>query len=427
MRGKTRILVIGPRALGEAVTEALPRCESVATEAPLSGLWKLGHEDFDGVIISMAVGQQALRAIRGLREVAPQTRIVASCPAALEPQARHALQAGADDYILEPLAPQDLEAALHIAPPPRYALQNGKLPPVQDILHLSEVLKNLGEGPQAAVERVAAMLRKTFDARGVVIQVDDIDATAGDCETVVLQEPVRRGDQIVGVVSLGPRRAGGYDSEDVARLADYAGLIEALVAQARTQARWQELASRDDLSGLHNRRYFDAALDKLLGRATRDRLRVTVILLDIDDFKTYNDRFGHDTGDALIREVSQLLTRCSRERDVVARYGGDEFGLIFWDAEEPRVPGSQHPSDPMILAERFCGVIRQHDFQCLGPNAPGPVTISGGLACFPWDGQTRAELIRAADIALLTAKRNGKNRIMIAGQREDAATDACEA
>ena len=99
---------------------------------------------------------------------------------------------------------------------------------------------------------------------------------------------------------------------------------------------------------------------------------------------------------------------------MVARYGGDEFAVILWDAEEPRVPGSSHPTDVLAVAERFQAVIRDHDFKCLGTRAPGPVTISGGLACFPWDGKTRAELLHAADNALLSAKRGGKNHIVLA-------------
>jgi two-component system cell cycle response regulator len=199
-------------------------------------------------------------------------------------------------------------------------------------------------------------------------------------------------------------------------LADYARLIEAVVAQAREQAHWQDLAWRDDLSGLRNRRYFDATLDELLAQANQQRRRVTVILFDIDDFKSYNDAYGHETGDALIREVALLLTRCSRESDVVARYGGDEFAIVMWDSEQPRVPGSQHPRDALDVAERFQTVIREHEFKCVGPGAPGPVTLSGGLACFPWDGKTRAEIVRAADAALLAAKRNGKDHIELAAR-----------
>jgi two-component system cell cycle response regulator len=86
------------------------------------------------------------------------------------------------------------------------------------------------------------------------------------------------------------------------------------------------------------------------------------------------------------------------------------------------VPGSEHPQEPIELATRFCQAIAQHDFECLGSDAPGPVTISGGLACFPWHGNTRERLIAAADEALLTAKRTGKNRIHLAGKADEEPT-----
>ena len=428
MHGNAQLLVIGPAAVGSAVTRALPRCRSVTTDDLLGGIWTAGHTDFEGFVVSYSLGQRTLNAIRGLREVAPQARIVVTCSPADEPNARQALAAGADEYVLEPVTREDLETALQIVSAPPYVGGGGAGPSMEEVVRLSEVLKNLSGGLQPTLDRLAALLQRAFDAQGVAVRVDELSAVAGHPVRPVLQEAIRRQDAIVGGVSLGPHRRGTYTAGDAARLVDYARLIETIVGQVQEREHWQDLAWRDDLSGLRNRRFFDGTLEELVASATAQRLRLTVLLFDIDDFKTYNDRYGHDTGDALIREVAALLTRCSREHDVVARYGGDEFAVILWDSEKPRVPGSQHPTDPMSLADRLRHAIHGHDFKCLGPEAPGRVTISGGLACFPWDGKTRAEIVRAADDALLSAKRSGKNRIVLAEgvsslRREDGRTE----
>ncbi len=422
MAERPRLLVIGSSELRGEVARALPECVVLGRGTLLAGLWAAGHERPSGIVLALGSGADVRRVLPHLRQVAADARIVLACPTAAEPQAREALKAGADDYVLEPLASEELATALRVrgagpGMPARAGPAAASRGPTWAELHgLSEVLRNLREGPAAVLARLAQVLREAFDAVCAAVSVDELSAQDGEQESAaVLSEPVVRGGTVVGHIALGRRQTGAYTARDAARLADYALLVEALVAQAREQAHWQDLAWRDDLSGLRNRRYFEGVLDRLLEECRAGRRRLTVVLFDIDDFKTYNDRYGHDTGDALLREVATLLTRCCRERDVVARYGGDEFAVILWDAEKPRVPGSQHPTSAVALAERFGAVIRGHRFLCLGSQAPGPVTISGGLACYPWDASDRAGLLKAADAALLAAKREGKDRIALAG------------
>ena len=298
---------------------------------------------------------------------------------------------------------------------------------MQEKAQFVDVLKNLAEGPQAALNRLAELLQQTFESRYVVIQINEFSASIGQPEETVLQEAIHSQGTSVGAVALGRSVQGSYGAAAAARLGDYARLIEAVVTVARDRTHWQNLAWSDDLSHLHNRRYFERRLDELLDECTRQRAQLTILLLDIDGFKHYNDRFGHDTGDALICEVASLLTSCSRESDIVARYGGDEFAVILWDAEKARIPGSKHPNDPLAFAERYRQAIRGHNYRCLGIEAPGEITVSGGLASFPWDGNSREQLLRAADEALLAAKRTGKNRIHLAdtsGERQSAPTPA---
>ena len=164
---------------------------------------------------------------------------------------------------------------------------------------------------------------------------------------------------------------------------------------------------------------------------------MTLLLFDIDEFKYYNDTYGHLAGDEILREVTRLIHRCCRAHDVVARMGGDEFAVLFWDTGEPRElydrevpeiiteepdaaepqhPHKHHPQIAMFLSNRFRRAMKNNEFPSLGPDARGKLTISGGLACYPHDGKTLPDLFAKADEALLSAKRFGKNRIYLVGQ-----------
>ena len=106
----------------------------------------------------------------------------------------------------------------------------------------------------------------------------------------------------------------------------------------------------------------------------------------------------------------------------MARYGGDEFVIVFWDADDPRIAGSSHPTEVLPILRRIKKDLHDHAFPKLGPEATGCITISGGLATFPWDAHDTQTLIDKADHALLQAKDAGKNRIYLVG-REEAVED----
>jgi diguanylate cyclase (GGDEF)-like protein len=159
-----------------------------------------------------------------------------------------------------------------------------------------------------------------------------------------------------------------------------------------------------------------------LRQAASQRFAVTVMVFDIDDFKRYNDHYGHAAGDDILRETARLMTSVIRARDVVARIGGDEFAVIFWDHDAPRRPPSHHPADVRDAAERFRGAICAHKFPTLSEEAPGTLTISGGLASFPWDGRTPEELVNRADAMTLQSKRQGKNVLTFG----PGAVEACQ-
>ncbi|MEQ8844615.1 MAG: GGDEF domain-containing protein [Phycisphaerales bacterium] len=206
------------------------------------------------------------------------------------------------------------------------------------------------------------------------------------------------------LVLVGPRATGEALEGAAIWLARWIALEEEharLVAQATT----------DPLTGACNRRAFDEMLLKAIDHAGQARRDVSVLVFDIDNFKQYNDRHGHEAGDEILCEVVRLLESVIRPTDKVCRIGGDEFAVIFDDPAGPREPSSRHPSSVVDLARRFQRQVASKRFPKLGEDAPGRLTVSGGLATFPWDGLDGASLVRVADQRALECKRQGKNAI----------------
>lgn len=204
-------------------------------------------------------------------------------------------------------------------------------------------------------------------------------------------------------------------------------LARVLELQDRHQ-RLQKLAITDDLTGLYNCRYFKHFLERVLERARQQMAPVTLLLFDIDGFKKYNDQFGHAAGDEILIQTGKMMRRCVRDHDLVARLGGDEFAVVFWEKEGPRqaiakegagVSGQRMQDAVQKIFERFQAMVASHDFQALGPTGRGQLTISGGLAVYPWAGTTAQAMIDAADHALMFgAKRSGKNSVHLVGGEE---------
>ncbi len=194
----------------------------------------------------------------------------------------------------------------------------------------------------------------------------------------------------------------------------------------------EQLATTDDLTGLKNRRYIREFARQIIERARHSAGRITLLVFDIDNFKHYNDVYGHSTGDEILRQAALLMRRCCRPHDVVGRIGGDEFAVVFWDdphggvsepASDRRHAEAEHPSEPVFVARRFQNEFGHAELNLLGPEGQGVLTISGALVRFPRDGRTVQELFERADAALLDAKRSGKNRIYLVGEPKSNIAD----
>lgn len=177
------------------------------------------------------------------------------------------------------------------------------------------------------------------------------------------------------------------------------------------QRQLRTAAFTDQLTDAWNRRYFDYFMPHAIENARRRRNDVTLMVYDIDDFKTYNDRYGHSAGDDILKETVRLLLSVIRPTDRVCRIGGDEFAVIFDDPTGPREGAGHHPTSIAGITTRFQRQICEHRFPKLAEEAPGTLTISGGMATFPWDGGTADELLQRADQLALQSKRQGKNLI----------------
>ena len=177
----------------------------------------------------------------------------------------------------------------------------------------------------------------------------------------------------------------------------------------RESLRYQ--AIRDSLTGLFNRRYLQETLDREIHRARRREIPLGLVMLDVDNFKIFNDTYGHEAGDRLLAILGRYLKGCIRAEDIACRYGGEEFTLIL-----PDIP-------PEILKERAeairAGVSKlevRHQGKILGG-----ITISLGLSYFPEHGADPETLLQAADAALYKAKENGRNQVVMSGiQPEEA-------
>jgi diguanylate cyclase (GGDEF)-like protein len=159
------------------------------------------------------------------------------------------------------------------------------------------------------------------------------------------------------------------------------------------------ISETDPVTGVANRRAFEHALDRELSRAQRTGTELTVLLVDVDHFKAFNDRYGHQAGDEALRAVAQAIVSACRAFDTVARYGGEELAVIL-----PTCPWSES----LAAAERIRGAVE-------GLGLPGGLTVSVGVAIYPTHGLDAESLVRAADRALYRSKAEGRNRVSLAG------------
>jgi diguanylate cyclase (GGDEF)-like protein len=193
-------------------------------------------------------------------------------------------------------------------------------------------------------------------------------------------------------------------------LTDHAAAMIERLAALESAAQFEEQAMTDPLTGVYNRRFLDRRLEEELSRSSRQHLEFSLMMLDLDHFKIYNDLCGHLAGDRALAKIAALLKGAAREMDVVTRYGGEEFCILL-----PGTPAKE----ALLAAERVRQALEIETFAGEELLPLGRLTVSIGLATYPLDSDTPAALIHAADLALYKAKSQGRNRIV---SREEAKT-----
>lgn len=216
-------------------------------------------------------------------------------------------------------------------------------------------------------------------------------------------------DDIVGILYLDDFVPRDFDRQKLELLSILASFAALAIYNARLHNKTKLMAITDFLTGLYNHRYFQQIFTQEIGRARRYDKLVSLIILDIDNFKSFNDRFGHTVGDKVLIAIGDLISRALRKIDYAFRYGGEEFVIILPETSL---------DNAIITAERLRDRIAA-EAKLAVPESDGCcITVSAGVACFPENGTTREDLFSLMDSYLYKAKAMGKNKVWHATSRE---------
>ncbi|HUP54418.1 MAG TPA: GAF domain-containing protein, partial [Methylomirabilota bacterium] len=267
--------------------------------------------------------------------------------------------------------------------------------------------------PFFVVDGFPETLRVLDRQETVIIDAEDPGADAAevrllvkDGNRVLAMLPLVAKGQSIGLVEMFSKNAVHWDAQRLELARTMANEAAIALENARLYEDARKLADRDPLTGFYNHRFLHERMGEEVVRSQRGRRPLSVLMLDLDDFKLVNDTFGHLFGDRVLTWAAEVIRSTLRQSDIAARYGGDEFALILpeTDADEAR-----------RAAERILEAFREQPF--VGEQrGPVPVAASIGVATFPTDGRTGTELIAAADAALYQVKRGGGHDAAAAGQ-----------
>ncbi|MBI2002417.1 MAG: sensor domain-containing diguanylate cyclase [candidate division NC10 bacterium] len=258
----------------------------------------------------------------------------------------------------------------------------------------------LGEGISGLVAQTGqAMLVPDASAESRFLEQECFPQQHGSFICVPLRI---KGREVIGVLNAQKPEPHGFSLGDMDLFQAVANQVAAALENAQLYQRTKELSARDDLTGLFNRRHFFENLEKEIQRARRYRRVFSLLMLDLDDFKGYNDSHGHLRGDEALKEVARLLLANSRRADVVGRFGGEEFVVLL-----PEI----NKQGAAVVAEKMRAAVEQYAFFGRESQPGGRLTVTLGLVTYPVDSEEGLELVDLADRALYAGKQQGGNRV----------------
>lgn len=267
-------------------------------------------------------------------------------------------------------------------------------------------LRNYSSTPGEGLLDYSASLRSPLlvsDARNAVThRNEELSNDVLVNERSIMIAPLRSSNQeeATALLYLGDGEPEKFTFQDVSLFEMLSLQVAISLEKAELYEKMKEQAITDGVTGLYTHRYYQERLIEEVKWSERVRKPLSLVMVDADNFKKFNDTLGHPQGDALLKEIANLLKDACRDSDLVCRYGGDEFSLILKETDKE---GARK------IAER----IREAFELRLGKHKV-KVTSSIGVACFPTDATTKAELVKAADAALYESKRRGRNQVQLA-------------
>lgn len=285
----------------------------------------------------------------------------------------------------------------------------GSFSMINNSRHLLETVSSWGDAPASSVfEPSACCALRSGRLRWREPQVFELHCThfTGEPKEHYLCLPLVAHGETLGIVNIAPDTLEQKDlvrrrEESVRQVAELTAMT---VAALQLRQKLEHQSIRDPLTGLFNRHFMQVALDRELARSERSKNPLSVFMLDVDHFKQFNDRFGHATGDVVLKEIAQTFLAHLRTEDMICRYGGEEFTIIL-----PDTPAEA----AFFAAERIRKAVAELQVVC-GPVTHSDLRISIGVALYPEDGTAAEDLLKKADAALYRAKNEGRNQVVLA-------------